>query len=57
MNQQICEICIWNQNKPNMSGLGLWFDSAFLSTESVFKKKKKKTTLYPFWVGKSWLTK
>ena len=42
MNQQICEICIWNQNKPNMSGLGLWFDSAFLSTESVLKKKKKK---------------
>ena len=45
MNQQICEICIWNQNKPNMSGLGLWFDSAFLSTESVLKKKKKHNSL------------
>ena len=48
MNQQICEICIWNQNKPSMSGLGLWFDSAFLSTESVFFLIKKKKLFIRF---------
>ena len=57
MNQQICEICIWNQNKPSMSGLGLWFDSAFLSTESVFFLIKKKKNSLSVLSGKELVNK